>query len=151
MLASGPPWFSPFIALGNPVDILANPQMAQYFTIAPAGIIKVDNSDDLILAVPPVAMAVASYCKQQKLPVLRGCITSGEEWEFFIYKCDDGHDGAPMIGGKISFACKIKLGSSLENLPLVLGLLRDMIENALDYNQKYFSYDALRLFSGANC
>ncbi|KAM6495938.1 hypothetical protein JOM56_008644, partial [Amanita muscaria] len=48
LLASGPPWAMvlptlislAFIALGNPVDILANPQMAQYFTIAPAGIIK---------------------------------------------------------------------------------------------------------------
>ena len=59
----------------------------------------------------------------------------------------------------MSVASEISLGTALENFPLVLGLLRDMVccplqtffflsvteysmqvENALIYEQKYFSY-----------
>jgi hypothetical protein len=58
-----------------------------------------------------------------RLPVLRGCITSGEQWAFFIYKSNSA--GGP--GGVVSVASEINLGTELENLPLVLGLLRDLV------------------------
>ena len=84
---------------------------------------------------------------------MRGCITSGEQWAFFVYKSDSA-------GGVVSIASEISLGTALENFPLVVGLLRDMVcyplqtfffffsvteysmqvENALIYEQKYFSY-----------
>ena len=55
---------------------------------------------------------------------MRGCITSGEQWAFFIYKSNSA-------GGVVSVASEINLGTELENLPLVLGLLRDLVRQAL--------------------
>lgn len=56
--------------------------------------------------------------------VLKGCITSGEQWLCFIYKRTDA-------GGEVSIAPEISLGAHLENLPLVLGLLCDLVRLAL--------------------
>ena len=90
---------------------------------------------------------------QFRLPVLRGCITSGEQWAFFVYKGGD-------TSRQISIADQISLGANLENLSLVLGLLKDLVrldsssytpsitkhldiiqvENALVDGQKYSSY-----------
>jgi hypothetical protein len=130
LLATVPPKYSRFL-LDNPVGALANPD-AISGSLTPT-IIEA-KKDKLFLAIPQATIAVASYCKQHKLPVLRGCITSGEQWAFFIYKVD------PTGGGEVSIAPEISLGADLENLPLVLGLFRDLVENALVYEQKYFSY-----------
>ena len=39
---------------------------------------------------------------------------------FFVYQSD-------ATGGKISYAEEISLGTSLEKLPIVLGLLKDLV------------------------
>ena len=65
-------------------------------------------------------MVVALYSKQRvyvflhyfSLPVLRSCITSGEQWDASIQQV-----------GVVSVASGINnLGTELENLPFVLGL-----------------------------
>ncbi|KAF8347289.1 hypothetical protein F5887DRAFT_1281371 [Amanita rubescens] len=129
LLASVPPKYSRFL-LQNPVGALANPTAIDW-PLTPT-IIEA-KKDNLPAAVPQAAMAVASYCKQHELPVLRGCITSGEQWSFFVYKGGDA-------SRQISIADQISLGANLENLSLVLGLLKDLVENALVHDQKYFSY-----------
>ena len=47
---------------------------------------------------------------------MSGCITSGEQWAFFALKAIQ----------KVEVS-EINLGTELENLPLVLGLLRDLV------------------------
>lgn len=84
------------------------------------------------MAFPQAVVAAASYCKEHKLSVMRGCITSGEQWAFFIYKTGASDQG------EVALAREIALGSKLEELPLLLGLLRDWVENARVYEQKFF-------------
>jgi len=129
LLARIPPKYSRFL-LDNPVGALANPDDATW-SLTPT-IIEAKR-DKLTLAVPQATVAVASYCKQHNLCILRGCITSGEQWSFFIYKSSEAR-------GEVFIAPEISLGNSLENLPLVLGLFHDLVENALVFEQKYFSY-----------
>jgi len=153
--------------LQNPVGALANPTAIDWPLTS---IIIEAKKDNLPAALPQAAMAVASYCKQHefdhfplvfnlpdldlfRLPVLRGCITSGEQWAFFVYKGGDA-------SRQISIADQISLDANLENLSLVLGLLKDLVrldsssytpsitkhlyiiqvQNALVHDQKYFSY-----------
>jgi hypothetical protein len=54
------------------------------------------------------------------LPVLRGCITSGEQWVFFIYEVKE-------VGGLISCSSEYSIGRQFQNLPLILGILRDWV------------------------
>jgi hypothetical protein len=80
-------------------------------------------------------------------------MTSGEEWAFFVYK------SPTTSGDKELFSVSeiISLGSKLERLPLILGLLKDMVcanlafaflddshitqvTNTFNFEQKYFSY-----------
>ncbi|KAH9978812.1 hypothetical protein BGW80DRAFT_697210 [Lactifluus volemus] len=89
------------------------------------------EQDNMEQAIPQAALTVASHCKElEYVSVMRGCITSGEQWTFFVYKSPKFH-----------FSRRLNLGENLENLALVLGLLRDLANNALEHNQKYFSYE----------
>ncbi|KAH9978998.1 hypothetical protein BGW80DRAFT_1442860 [Lactifluus volemus] len=99
-----------------------------------------DNTEQ---AIPRAALTVASYCKEQQLSVMRGCITSGEQWTFFVYKSPTAsgrHRRVARIkrGGEFHFSRQFNLG---ENLSLVLGLLSNLTNNALEHDQKYFSYE----------
>jgi hypothetical protein len=61
---------------------------------------------------------------------MRGCITSGEQWTFFVYKCPkaSGRRVAPIKReGEFYFSKQFNLGENLENLSLVLGLLKDLV------------------------
>lgn len=88
-----------------------------------------------------------------RLSVLRGCMTSGEEWAFFVYKSPTASGDRELF----SYSEVISLGSKLERLPLILGLLKDMVcanlafaflddscitqvANTFNFEQKYFSY-----------
>jgi hypothetical protein len=52
---------------------------------------------------------------------MRGFITSGEQWLFFIY-------GTTENGGLVSVSTdEYSIGSNFENLALVLGLLQDWV------------------------
>jgi len=43
---------------------------------------------------------------------MQGCVTSGEQWTFFVYKSDDA-SGASPTGGEISISEEIRLGVGL--------------------------------------
>jgi hypothetical protein len=52
---------------------------------------------------------------------MRGCITSGEQWLFFIYEVK-GHGGLVSISTE-----EYNIGSNFEHLALILGLLYDWV------------------------
>ncbi|KAG1840439.1 hypothetical protein F4604DRAFT_1690776 [Suillus subluteus] len=89
--------------------------------------------DHVNVAYPQAVVVAASYCKEHKLSVMRGCITSGEQWVFFVYNKAGASDQ-----GEVVLAKQIVLGPNLKELPLLLGLLCDWVENARDYEQKFF-------------
>jgi hypothetical protein len=112
-----------------------------------AAVIKAEQ-DIMEQAIPRAALTIASYCNQQKsvhcfstnkltytythvrLSAMRGCITSGEQWIFFIYKCPKalGREVVPVKReGEFYFSRQFNLGENLENLSLILGLLRDLV------------------------
>ncbi|KAH9978809.1 hypothetical protein BGW80DRAFT_697234 [Lactifluus volemus] len=104
------------------------------------------EQDNMEQAIPQAALTVASHCKEQELSVMRGCITSGEQWTFFVYKSPKASGRRGRVArirreGEFHFSRRLNLGENLENLALVLGLLRDLANNALEHNQKYFSYE----------
>ncbi|KAF8347383.1 hypothetical protein F5887DRAFT_1281087 [Amanita rubescens] len=101
----------------------------------PVALVIRAKKDKVMEAFSQSVITAASYCKRKKLSVIRGCMTSGEEWSFFVYK------GPTASGGKealFSFSEAISLGSKLERLPLILGLLKDMVANPFNFEQKYF-------------
>ena len=52
---------------------------------------------------------------------MRGCITNGQEWLFFVYE-------KKKIGDELSYMAEpVKLGENYQNLPLILGVLRDWV------------------------
>ncbi|KAF8717508.1 hypothetical protein AX14_012170 [Amanita brunnescens Koide BX004] len=126
LLASVPPKYSRFV-LQNPVGALAN-RSARRRPLTPA--IFEAKKDNLPAALPQAAMAVASYRKQHEFDYLPPVASrQANSWAFFFYK-----------GREICIADQISLGANLENLSLVLGLLKDLAENALVQDSKYFSY-----------
>ena len=79
-------------------------------------------------------------------------MTSGEEWSFFVYKSLTASGGEEAL---FLFSKPTSLGSKLERLPLILGLLKDMVcanlafafpndshitqvANPFNFEQKYF-------------
>ncbi|KAI9463146.1 hypothetical protein HD554DRAFT_2125002 [Boletus coccyginus] len=116
------------LLLENPVTALAphNTRIVQHANIFEA------KRDNVNAALPQAVVAAASYCKQHELSVMRGCITSGEQWAFFVYKTEVPDHGSVAISQEVA------LGSNLEELPLLLGLLRDLVENAGAYEQRFF-------------
>lgn len=80
-------------------------------------------------------------------------MTSGEEWAFFVYKSPTASGDRELFSSSEA----ISLGPKLERLPLILGLLKDMVctnlgfaflddsritqvANTFNFEQKYFSY-----------
>ena len=109
--------------LQNPVGALAN-RSAIRRPLTPA--IFEAKKDNLPAALPQAAMAVASYKQHEfdhfppvfDLPDLFCEVASRQanSWAFFVYK-----------GREICIADQISLGANLENLSLVLGLLKDLV------------------------
>ncbi|KAH9978940.1 hypothetical protein BGW80DRAFT_706463 [Lactifluus volemus] len=111
--------------------------------VAVTGIVIRAEQDNMEQAIPRAALMVASYCKRQELSVIRGCITSGEQWTFFVFKSPKASVRRVVCTkreGVFRFSRQFNLGENLENLSLILGLLRDLTENAFEYNQNFFSY-----------
>jgi len=65
---------------------------------------------------------------------LRGCITTGREWIFFVYKCHPEKD----FGEKFFDGLTLKLE---EGPALISGLLKDMVQNAVSSKLTYFQYE----------
>jgi hypothetical protein len=58
---------------------------------------------------------------------VRGCITSGEKWLFFVFKGPNALGDALKPGGEFHYSDLFELGEDLEDLSLVLGLLGDWV------------------------
>jgi len=83
-------------------------------------------------ALPRAIMAAASYCQQHGLEAVRGAVTSGEQWLFFVYRMT-------MDGGRtVSYTTQFELGSNLEGLLLILGILRDWVNHSTESEQLFF-------------
>ncbi|KAH9979372.1 hypothetical protein BGW80DRAFT_1442406 [Lactifluus volemus] len=82
-------------------------------------IIICTEKNNLYEALPQATITAASYCKQQRSPDALGDVA---------------------IAGEFQHGKDISLGNDLENLALVIGLLRDSTNNACKYEQKYFLY-----------
>ena len=59
------------------------------------------------------------------MKVLRGCMTSGELWIFFIYTSLANESR----GGHVACSDEFILGPNLEGLTLILGLLTDWVRS----------------------
>ncbi|KAG1768005.1 hypothetical protein EV702DRAFT_1012802 [Suillus placidus] len=89
--------------------------------------------DNVWAGLSQATIAAASYCQLQGLSVIRGVITSGEQWVFFVYERHT--DGT----GRVLRFPQYTLGPNLEHLAFVLGLLRDSIDNATTSNLAFFT------------
>ncbi|THH16065.1 hypothetical protein EW146_g4526 [Bondarzewia mesenterica] len=107
--------------LGDPTTAVTNPQFIEGPLMSSIFEAKRDN---VRAALPQAVLTTASYCKQQGVPVMRGCITSGEQWVFFVY--ERMSDGRGLVRSSPEFA----LDSELEGLALIVGLLQDWVNNA---------------------
>ncbi|KIK37568.1 hypothetical protein CY34DRAFT_810215 [Suillus luteus UH-Slu-Lm8-n1] len=116
--------------LGDPTTALANPSYIQGPTTSNIFEAKHDN---VRAALPQAAIAASSYCQLQGLFVVRGVVTSGEQWIFFMYERHT--DGTGLVRSSPQYT----LGRNLEGLALVLGLLRDSIDNATSSDHTFFT------------
>jgi len=66
--------------LFDPTSALENPEAIDRPMISSFLLARQDNVRDTI---PRAVLTVAKQCKQYGIPVLRGCVTSGEQWIFF--------------------------------------------------------------------
>ncbi|KAG1778407.1 hypothetical protein EV702DRAFT_1278097 [Suillus placidus] len=89
--------------------------------------------DNVRAALPQAAVAAASYCQLQGLFAVRGVVTSGEQWVFFVYERHT--DGTGLVQSSPEYT----LGQNLEGLALILGLLRDSIDNATSSDHTFFT------------
>lgn len=94
--------------------------------------------DNVLKALPQAVMAAIvqaqrfGYCRIsfietgteccRRFQTFRGCITTGEEWLFFVYNRNTSGSG-----GVVSWLSQIRLESDLRGLTLILGLLRDWV------------------------
>jgi len=117
LVAKLPACYTPFL-LEDPANALENPAGIKGPVTSNIFEAKRDN---VRAAMGQAVIAAASHCKQHGLSVMRGCITSGEQWLFFIYETTES-------GGLVSASTdEYSIGSNFENLALVLGLLQDWI------------------------
>jgi hypothetical protein len=54
---------------------------------------------------------------------MRGCVTSGEQWVFFIYEKQDDDKG------HVASSNELHIGPKFEGLALILGLLYDWVRH----------------------
>ncbi|KAG1762361.1 hypothetical protein EDD22DRAFT_953198 [Suillus occidentalis] len=87
--------------------------------------------DNIWASLPQATVAAALFC--QFLSVVRGAITSGEQWVFFVYERHT--DGT----GRVLCSPQYTLGQNFEGLALVFGLLRDSIENTTSSTLAFFT------------
>ncbi|CAA7257414.1 unnamed protein product [Cyclocybe aegerita] len=91
--------------------------------------------EKVLPALPQVVMEAVIQSQRFEFTTFRGCVTTGEEWLFFIY--NKNQDGP---GGSASYLPPIRLEHDLSGLPLILGLLYDWIENGQQKTLKLCKY-----------
>ncbi|KIM72900.1 hypothetical protein PILCRDRAFT_93275 [Piloderma croceum F 1598] len=102
--------------LKDPANALANPAGIKGPVTSNIFEAKRDN---VRAAMGQAVIAAASHCKRHGLSVMRGCITSGEQWLFFIYETTEN---AGLVSASTD---EYSIGLNFENLALILGLLQD--------------------------
>jgi hypothetical protein len=129
LVAKLPARYTQFL-LGDPANALANP--AGIKGPVTSNIFEAKRNN-VRAAMGQAVIAAASHCKQHGLSVMRGCITSGEQWLFFIYETTEE-------GGLVSASTdEYSIGSNFENLALILGLLQDWINNTTNTESVFFT------------
>ncbi|KAF9065850.1 hypothetical protein BDP27DRAFT_1404662 [Rhodocollybia butyracea] len=107
--------------LWNPFGILANREV-------PRSTFKIFEAKNFFCMqehhTAEVVLAAAAICKRDELECTRCALTDGTTWMFFTYRQVGSDSG---IYGRTP---EIKLGENAEGLPLILGLLRDWLNNA---------------------
>ena len=92
-------------------------------------------------------LELASNLNLFRLSIIRGCMTSGEEWSFFVYKSPTASESKALF----LFSKAFGLGSKLERLPLILGLLKNMVcANWLLHFQMIHTLHRLQILSILN-
>jgi len=91
--------------------------------------------DNVLKALPQAVMAAVVQAQRFGFKTFRGCITTGEEWLFFVY-----NQNTSGSGGVVSWLSQIRLESDLRGLTLVLGLLRDWIQNGQTNQMEFCTY-----------
>ncbi|VDC04694.1 unnamed protein product [Peniophora sp. CBMAI 1063] len=87
---------------------------------------KSSSGTELDVLLPKAVLAVAAFVKRQKKPSMRGAVTSGKEWMFFVY--NTAHDGR---GGSYRTSPILSL-DSVEERDVVVGLLKSWIERGYE-------------------
>jgi len=129
LLTKLPEKYTEFL-LADPTGILANTDEIKGTLTSNIFEAKRNN---VRAALPQAVIAAASHCKQHNLPVMRGCITSGEQWVFFVYeKRNDDR-------GHVSSSNEFVIGPQFEGLALILGLLHDWANNTTSAQQVFFT------------
>ncbi|KIJ94545.1 hypothetical protein K443DRAFT_12023 [Laccaria amethystina LaAM-08-1] len=88
-----------------------------------------------VLSLDETTKQIGYIRKHIAFETVRGCVTTGEEWLFFIY--NKNKDGP---GGNASYLPPIHLEHDLSGLPLILGLLFAWIENGQQKTLKFCKY-----------
>ncbi|KIL64141.1 hypothetical protein M378DRAFT_637639 [Amanita muscaria Koide BX008] len=118
--------------LRDPTTALANPQSIK----GPlTSIIFEAKRENVRAALPRAVTAAAAYCRHRSIPVVRGCVTGGEEWIFFLYETTGDGRGA------VRSSPEFNLRPQLEGLALVVGILEDWINNATQSTLQFFSLE----------
>ncbi|TFK34026.1 hypothetical protein BDQ12DRAFT_738417 [Crucibulum laeve] len=81
-------------------------------------------------------LKTADLCRVYDIPILRGCVSNGEEWVFFVYiRNDDGTEG-----GNVFVTEHLQLQQDLGGLPRVLGLLYDWVDHAREKDSPFCNF-----------
>jgi len=123
--------------LENAADTLTSMSRTSDIPVAPA--IVEAKKENLNQALPQAIIAAASYCNEHGLRGLRGCVTSGKTWKFFVYRVTAASDSEDHEA-EFCYSKDINLDKECAELPLLLGLLKDMVENVQHFGDNELKY-----------
>ncbi|KAF8512689.1 hypothetical protein JB92DRAFT_2812485 [Gautieria morchelliformis] len=117
LMVLGEPWATELV-LQSPEFAFAHKDVLKYVTCS----IYEAKPNNVLKALPQAVMAAVVQSQRFGFQTFRSCVTTGEEWLFFVYSKD-----ANGLGGSVSSLPSIRLKDDLSGLPLVLGLLCDWV------------------------
>ncbi|KAI1786993.1 hypothetical protein LXA43DRAFT_896901 [Ganoderma leucocontextum] len=118
IVAKYPPIASAII--DSPDEVL---KPERYRKLGSANIFAAKTLDRLEFGVPQCVLAAASWCHYGGEEVMRGGVTTGDQWIFFAYK--RGDQGSCYARTEV-----FRVGEDLSNLDWILGVLIDWVEDA---------------------
>ncbi|KAA1475248.1 hypothetical protein DENSPDRAFT_841994 [Dentipellis sp. KUC8613] len=93
-------------------------------------IVKKDQETDLL---PRAALALASHCRNTGVKHMRGAVSSGFKWAFFVWR--DSEDGSET---EIRYSLPFNVDGGEHGMELVVGLLKHWVDSPLDVDKEYF-------------